>query len=338
MGLNHVANLMFTPGQLAHRGDLYFQLGQYLGAGVSISSALQYLAKQPPSRAYSEPIQHSLAALGRGASLSEAFAQTEFLPEFDLALIGAGEKSGRLDGCFRILANYYHGRAQMARQILSDMAYPVVLLHLAVFLLPFADFFMSGDIMRYLRQTLGVLVPFYAAVVAVVWAGQSRHGQRWRSVLETLLRPVPVLGKARESLALSRLCMALESLLAAGVTIVEAWELAARASNSPRLARVVAAWRPALDSGVTPAEAVQSSGAFPEMFTAQYATGEVSGQLDDVLHRLHLYYHEDSTRKIRAVSTWLPRLFYFAVVLIIAYRVVNFWADYFKQIQQVIDF
>lgn len=336
---NRVASLpIFTPGQLAHRGGFYFQLAQYTAAGVGITSALQYIAKQPPSRAYAGPVQHALLEVNRGSSLVEAFSLASFLPEFDLALIGAGEKSGRLDACFRILANYYHSRAQMARQILSDMAYPVVLFHLAVFLLPFAEFFISGDLIRYLRQTLGVLLPFYAVIALVIWAGQSRHGERWRSLLEILLRPIPVLGKARESLALSRLCVALESLLIAGVTIIEAWALASRASNSPRLARVVAGWRPALESGVTPAEAVQNSGEFPEMFVAQYATGEVSGQLDQVLGRLYHYYHEDSSRKIRAVSTWVPRLFYFAVVLVIAYRVVSFWTGYFQQVQQVIDF
>lgn len=330
--------LTMTPGQLARRGEFYFQMAQYCAAGLGVTSALQYIQKQPPSRAYAAPVRRTLGELGHGLTLFEALRRPPWLPDFDLALIEAGEKSGRLDFCFRALANYYEMRAQLARQILSDLAYPLVLFHLAVFLLPFAEFFISGDLVQYLRQTLGVLVPFYGIVFFLVWAGQSAHGHRWRAFLEMVLHPIPVVGSARASLALARLCLALEALLSAGVTIIEAWEMAARASNSPRLARAVARWRPDLENGRTPAEVVRSSGVFPELFSAQYMTGEVSGQLEDTLGQLHRYYQEESSRKIHNLSAWLPRIFYFTIVLVIGYRIVSFWTTYFQQVQQIMNF
>ena len=181
-----------------------------------------------------------LEQIAGGSTFTEALQRCgHWLPAFDLALLQAGEHSGRLDACFRLLADYYTDRARLARQMIGDLAYPAFLLHFAVFIFPFAQFFTSGNWVAYLRQTLGVLIPLYAVVALMIFAAQSRHGETWRACFETLLHPIPVLGQARRYLALARLAAALEALLSAGVTIIEAWELAATASGSPALRRTV---------------------------------------------------------------------------------------------------
>jgi type II secretory pathway component PulF len=231
------------------------------------------------------------------------------------------------------LADYYTDRARLARQMIGDLAYPAFLLHFAIFILPFAQFFASGNWVVYLCQTVGVLIPIYAAVVLMIFAAQSRHGEAWRAFVESCLHPIPVLGVARRYLAMGRLAAALEALLSAGVTILEAWELAATASGSPALRRTVLGWRPLVNAGQTPAEVVSASGSFPELFASQYATGEVSGQLDSTLRRLHAYYQEEGSRKLHAVASWTPRFIYFGVVLMIAYRIINFYTNYFNQVK-----
>jgi type II secretory pathway component PulF len=177
-----------------------------------------------------------------------------------------------------------------------------------------------------------VLVPIYVVIGLAIYAFQSQHGERWRAWMESVLQTLPVLGKARRYLAVARVSAALEALLSAGVTIIEAWELAATASGSPAIRRRVLAWRPLLDAGQTPAEVLRSSSAFPEIFTHQYATGEVSGKLDETLRRLHQYYQEEGTRKLHVVATWTPRAIYFCIVLLIAYRIVQFYVGYFHNV------
>jgi type IV pilus assembly protein PilC len=329
-----MAFLTITPGQLSRRADFYHQLGQLTGAGLGLIRALEEIRRNPPDRSYREPINRVLEEIAGGGTLTDALQRCgHWLPSFDRALLQAGEQSGRLDSCFRLLADYYTDRARLARQMIGDLAYPVFLLHFAVFILPFAQFFASGNWVAYLGQTLGVLIPIYGVVALIIYAAQSRHGEAWRSMIESILHPIPVLGTARHYLALGRLAAALEALLSAGVTIIEAWELAATASGSPALRRTVLGWRPLVDGGQTPAEVVNASGSFPELFASQYATGEVSGQLDDTLRRLHAYYQEEGSRKLHAVARWTPRVIYFCVVLMIAYRIVSFYTNYFNQVR-----
>ena len=137
-----------------------------------------------------------LEQIAGGSTFTDAVQRCgHWLPAFDLALLEAGEHSGRLDACFRLLADYYTDRARLARQMIGDLAYPVFLLHFAVFIFPFAQFFASGNWVAYLCQTLGVLIPLYAVVALIIFAAQSRHGEAWRACFESLLHPIPVLGR-----------------------------------------------------------------------------------------------------------------------------------------------
>lgn len=320
--------IVITPGQLTRRAELYHQLAQLTAAGLPILRSLEQLERHPPSRSFREPLRRLMQEISSGFTFTEAIAKTgNWISPFDIALLEAGERSGRLDACFRVLADYYTDRARMARQMISDLAYPVFLFHFAIFILPFAQFFTTGDLTAYLLKTFGVLIPVYILTALVVYSVQSKHGETWRSIIERLLHPIPLLGSGRRELALARLSMALEALINAGVSIIDAWELAATVSGSPALRRAVHAWKPNVLAGQTPAEVVTASGAFPDMFDNQYNSGEVSGKLDETLKRLHRYYQEEGSRKIHAVSQWFPRLIYLVVALFIAYKVVSFYSN-----------
>ena len=326
---------VFWPGQFAKRAEFYHQLAQLTAAGLGVVRALEQLERNPPARSYRKPIQRLLQQLAAGHTFTESLQRAgPLVPSFDIALLAAGEQSGRLDTCFRLLGDYYTERAQLARQVISDLAYPVVLFHLAVFILPFARFFLSGNLLAYCLETFGVLIPIYLAVALFIYIAQSEHGESWRAVVEKLLHMVPMLGSARRCLALSRLAGALEALISAGVTIIQAWELAASASGSTAVRRAVQAWKPSLISGQTPAEAVRACPVFPELFANLYHSGEISGKLDDSLRNLQKYYQEEGRRKLHAFAQWTPRIVYLVVALMIAWRIIQFWTGYFRQIQE----
>ena len=335
--------MIVTPSQFTQRAEFYRQLAQYTTAGIGVVRALEQIKNNPPARSYRGPLQHLIAELATGRTLTESLRQLgSWLPEFDIALIEAGERSGRLDACFRLLADYYHDRARIAKQVISQLLYPVGLIHFAAFIflivLPFAaSQFNANPLWLFVRAALA-LSPLYLGTVLLIYATQSKHGEKWRSRIESLLHPLPILGTARRFLALARLAAALEALISAGVNIVEAWNLAAAASGSPELRRIVESWKPQIEAGRTPAEVLSAGRKFPETFANLYATGEVSGQLDDSLKRLYQYYNEEGTRKLYAFAQWTPRLVYFAVVLIIAYKIVRFYTGYFNEVNAMSHF
>lgn len=328
-------DLILTPGQLERRGELYHQLGVLIAAGLTFHQSLEHLRQNPPSPFYRPLLTRWLAALAEGYTIAESVRRIGGASAFDLALIDAGERSGRIDSCFKLLALYYQDRARMMKQVISDLLYPMFILHFAAILFPFIRFFQTNNLGQFFLTVAAILAPIYVIFFVLVLAAQGRHGEQWRSMVEKFLRPIPLLGTARRYLALARLAAALEALLNAGVPIIGAWQLAATASGSPALRRRVASWQMPLEEGSTPSELLSSAKEFPDMFSNLYHSGEVSGQLDQTLTRLHAYYQEEGMRKMHIVSQWTPRLLYLAILLVVAWRIIAFYTGYFKMIQNI---
>lgn len=336
-------SFIVTPRQLSQRAEFYHQLSQLTAAGIGVVRALEQIKRSPPARSYRAPLERVIHSLAQGNTFSQSLQMLgSWLPEFDLALIEAGEHSGRLDACFRLLADYYTDRARIAKQVISQLMYPIGLVHFAalifLILLPWAASQFNASLPWLFVKMLLVLSPLYLGTALILYATQSRHGETWRAWIEMLLHPVPVIGTARRYLALARLSAALEALISAGVTIIEAWTLAARASGSPALRRAVESWTPDVRAGRTPSEVLNDCGKFPEMYANFYASGEISGKLDDTLKRLYQYYNEEGTRKLHAFAQWMPRLVYGIVAGIIAYKVITFYTGYFQQIDALSHF
>src|SRR5262245_18739243 len=274
--------MLVTTSQLSRRAEVYRQLSQMTAAGIGLPQAIEMQYRAPPAPSFRDPLARVIERLSNGATFHEAMQSTgRWVPAFDLALLDAGERSGRLPNCFKLLAEHYENATALLRKTIASLVYPALLFHMAIFLGPLPDLFRTGNVPAYVVRTLGLLVPLYGGIAALLYAMQGQHGESWRSLMEHFSRRIPVVGKARHHLALARLASALEALITAGVTLFEAWDLAAAASGSPALRRAVSRWKPQFQSGVTPAEAVRESREFPELFAKLYHTGEVTGSLDE---------------------------------------------------------
>lgn len=330
--------MIITPGQLTRRADFYYQLGQLTAAGLGVTVALQQLRRTSGSKHFRNHIAAALLDIEAGASISESFRRRpDWLPAFDIALLNAGERSGRLDATFAMLAGLYQDRAVMARKLLGALMYPAFLLHFAVFILPFADLFKSGDVLAYFGKTLGILIPIYIITGVGIYLTQGKRGLAWRSLIEVITARIPFVGSGRKQLALARLAAALEAMINAGEGIIQAWPLAAAASGSPALEREIATWHPQFARGRTPAEVLRDSSVIPDMFSNLYTSGEVSGSLDVTLRRLHKYYAEEGSRDLHSAARIFPGVIYGLVAAYIAWQVIHFWTGYFNQINQVMD-
>lgn len=326
-----------TPGRLAQRSEFYHQLAQLTDAGLTLRSALESQESHPPARWLREPAARLLGFLKEGGTFGEAVAAVpNWVPAFDAALLDAGEQSGQLPSCFKLLANHYAERARLAREVLANLAYPVMLFHFAIMIGPLPQLVLTGNLSGYLRIVGSILLPVYAVVVFLLWSASSKHGERWRGMIESIVNRIPVFGAARQNLALSRLALSLHALLNAGVPVVRAWPLAAAASGSVHLKREVATWPPLLDEGLTPAQLLDQSRRFPDLFTTMYNTGEISGTIDDSLVRLHRLHQERGTAQFRILADWLPKIVYFAIVFYVAWSIISFYLGYYGQVGNIL--
>jgi type II secretory pathway component PulF len=331
--------VIFTPGQLNRRAELYNQLGSMITAGVSLIEALQMAATNSSLRVSRKVILELVQHLKNGLTLSDSMVRVHgWLPEFDIALLSAGEHSGRLDYCFKQLGIYYATRAAIIRETISGLLRTAITFHVFLLIFPLGFFFnfvlgfVNHDYVRCLPFIIEKIIAFgllYGIVFFLIFACQGHRGERWRSFIEHVTQAIPILRTAQKYLVISRLCAALEALVSSGVSIVKGWSLAAAASGSPHLKRTVEGWKVHLEGGSTPAELVGDSPYFPEMFVNLYHTGEISGKLDESLGRLHTYFREEGFLKLRTFTKVLNGVLYGLVAILVAYNVIRFWVNYF---------
>lgn len=333
--------LLTTPKSLAHFGELYHQLGSTLSSGISLVQGIEMLRDAPPSGHFRQHLNHILEDLRRGATFAEAIGNRgSWVPAFDVALLAAGERSGRLDDCCERLSAYYQERSRLMRSVLNELAYPAFLLLLVLLIFPpnaLANLFWHGDVRGFVVPKLITLAILGAAQFAILLLNRSgQHG--WlRRGWEEALHAIPVFGRARRSLALARLTLALEALLNAGVDVLKSWELAAQASGSPALERATATALKRIAAGATPGEAIAASGVFPPKFQSVYRSGEASGRIDQSLQYLHKDFTDESSRLFKRLAEWTPRLVFLLVAGLIALYIIDFWTGYFGGMLDRID-
>lgn len=329
---------LLAPAGPAARALFYSQLSTLAQAGIPVLRALEQLARNPPHRSLRTLAADLLASVKEGGTFTDAFRHpASQTPVFDIALIEAGERSGRLDQVFATLARHHRARAENLAAIRQECIYPALVLHLAIFIAPLPAWFQTGSTAGYLLHTLGPLAVLYGGVAFLLWALQGSRREAWRAVLERIFIRVPLLGAARADLALARLAGALEALVSAGVLVTAAWPLAAEASGSPLIRQTVEGWRKDLEAGHPPGDKVASAGIFPDLFVSSYLTGELSGRLDQQLAWLARHHEEQGFARMRAVSQWAPRILYGLVALWVAAQILRLAGGYFGTLNQLLE-
>jgi type II secretory pathway component PulF len=121
--------------------------------------------------------------------------------------------------------------------------------------------------------------------------------------------------------------------------MIEAWEMAAAASGSPVLQRIIRRYKPELAAGRTPSEMVSAHREFPRAFASLYHTGEISGTLDDALRRSHALFEDEGSRRMKQFIFGLAGVLVGAIMLMVAWSVVAFYVDlYGRQLNDAINF
>ena len=113
------------------------------------------------------------------------------------------------------------------------------------------------------------------------------------------------------------LCRQLAAMLTAGVPLSRALEVSAGSARDKTLKVTLAGLRESIHKGRTLSEAMdEMKGVFPNLLVYMTRTGESSGRLDELLHKMAGYYgrEEELNGKVRAAMTYPVILFSITVL------------------------
>ena len=135
--------------------------------------------------------------------------------------------------------------------------------------------------------------------------------------------------------AISRLTSTLATMLASGVQLLDAMDVAKRVMNNRVLEQAVEGARQNIREGETIAEPLKRSGEFPALVTHMIAVGERSGEMEEMLRRIGHIYDGEVDRVITRFTSLLEPIMILVMGVLVFCIVVAILLPIFEMGQMV---
>lgn len=281
------------------------QLATLVQAGIPLEEALRAVSRQ-----HEKPQVQSILLAVRGKVL-EGYTLAQSLadfpgafPELYRATVAAGEQSGHLDLVLQQLADYTESRFEMRKKIQHAMIYPAILTILSLLIVVALLTWVVPDIVR-VFETSEQTLPFitraliavsdffkhylWLLVLALVIAGyffrKALQENAVRERFDAWQLGLPFAGKLIRNANAARLASTLSILGRSGVPLVEGLRISAEVMSNLTMRHAVRTAALRVTEGGSLAGALEQTGHFPPMMLQMIASGEQSGELDDMLAR-----------------------------------------------------
>ena len=301
------------------------QFSVMIDAGLPLVQCLEILGTQEEDKNFASVILATRTDVESGASLADAMKKhpKAFDPLFT-NMIAAGEAGGILDTILKRLATYIEKAVKLKGQVKSAMIYPVAVILIAAVVVgvilwkvipTFANLFaglgaelpLPTRVVIALSNNLVRFGPFLiVGLVAAGWGFKSYYGTTGgRKMIDAITLKLPVLGILMRKIAVARFCRTLSTLLASGVSILEALDITARTSGNAVIEEAINTTRKSIERGETIAGPLRETNVFPSMVVQMIGVGEATGALDTMLSKIAEFYEEEVDVAVAGLLTLL---------------------------------
>ena len=255
--------------------------------------------------------------LAEGTSLTDAMAATDgYFPDLALAVVRAGEKSGRLEDSFHRLSSHYDNLVKFRSRFLNSIAWPafelvasIGVIGLLILVMHWVmvgiggvdpiDWFGMGSTTGNFLLYCGV-VAFFALTAFLLVFGSMKG---WYGTLPMrIARRVPLLGKTLEHLSLSRFAWAMSASENAGMDVLETGKLSLEATENYYYKMVIPEVLYDLRKGKSFTKTFQATDAFPGEFITWIDNGETAGKLAESMHQASVTLQEKAETNLQILS------------------------------------
>lgn len=299
------------------------QLATLLRSGITLIDALTAIVEQLDNEKFKRIFGGIKTAVNEGSSLADAMAQhPATFDELYISMVRAGEASGALDKVLVRLADFTEAQAKLKSKIMGALLYPLIMLGVGSVIMVVLFVVVIPRITKIFQQVKADLPPqtrlliFVADVIRNYWwllvpliAGAILYFFRWkkskkgRPKWDRFTLRVPVLGPVVRLVAIARFSRTLATLLRSGVPVLTALDITKDVLNNLRLAEVVTEAREAIREGESISTPLKKSKEFPPIVVHMVATGEKSGQLEEMLEHVADNYDFQVDQKVERLTT-----------------------------------
>jgi type IV pilus assembly protein PilC len=279
-----------------------FEFAGMYGAGLSIIRCLETFEEQVEG-SFKSIITDIREHVETGSSLKEAFERhSDTFSEFFVGMVEAGEKGGRLSETLQMAATYLEKQADLRNKVKSAFAYPIVVGVMCCFIVTALVIFVIPVFQKLYNQlhidlpgpTLLLIIVseivrhywMYAVPLIAVSFFMIRRVCRnpfVKARLDTFKLRMPVFGRLNRMVVVSRFIRTFAMMAQAGVTVVEAIQLAKRVADNHEMEKIADNLEEEIMVGNNLSGPMSKHSLFPPMIIQLTAAGEEAGILPEML-------------------------------------------------------
>lgn len=314
-GSSNFLSDLFKPSlPVSERALVTRQLATLIAAGLPVEEALLAVSKQSEKPATNSMLITIRSKVMEGFSLANALAEyPRAFPSLHRATVSAGESAGHLDLVLNRLADFTESQQESASRVKQALVYPVILFVLTVMILAGLLGYVVPDIVKVFAEseqelpwlTTAVIgasdfVVDYGLMVFILIALVAWGIRRLLSVPSIRLTwhrwilDLPIVGKLSRGTNTAQFASTLSILSSSGVPLVDAMRIAGEVLSNTWLRQNVSEATVRVSEGSSLSKALEVSGYFPPMMLHMIASGESSGELDDMLERVARNQQQDA--------------------------------------------
>ena len=331
------------------------ELAALLKAGLPLFQSLDVMLDRQRDPVLRQSLVTVRQKIKSGVALSDAFRQEGdiFPPIFSASLV-AGERSGNLDQVLRRFSSHLRLNQTLKKKAVSAAVYPIVLLTmmaalvavLLVWVIPqFKSFYegLGAELPLATRIMLALATTFRSNILwivlgigilvtsAVYWLRREGSGV----VLDRTLLRLPYLGGLMRMYATSQLMRTLSTLLAGGLPLLNALEVAASSIGNRAMAQAVGTATGRIREGASLTTALESTGMLEALPLEMVKVGEQTGALGDMLNAIAEFYDEELDTQMATVLTLVEPVLLVLMAVIVAAMLLAFYLPMFQAISAV---
>jgi type IV pilus assembly protein PilC len=308
-------------------------------AGLAIVPALRMLQSQSENPVMVDILESIINKVNAGIPLSKSLEDyPDLFDNVYISLVKAGEAGGSLDVFMRKISINLEKKLKIVRSLKGALMYPIALLTVAVvvvaimmvYVVPiFVGIFGAGGVKLPLptRIIMAISDFFRSYYMILLVAGLVTAYQILKNTLKNNLNmrikldekklSMPLFGKLLEGSIMARFSTVLSNLIAGGVGLIEAMEIAKNSISNEYVRQGLDQVKRDVFSGRPFAGALREAKCFPPALCGFVEVGEETGKLNDMLATIASFYEEEFDSSVANFSQLLePIMIVFLGVVI----------------------
>ena len=335
----------FTIGKVANKQLTTFtrQLSTLQDAGLPLLRSLRILEGQSKAGVLRNSLMDVIDDIESGSTLSEAMSKCpKCFDRLYVNMVKAGEAGGALEVILQRLAEFKEKAQSLKRRVLSAMVYPVVVIMVAFAIVGFILYYIVPkfeDIFNDFKIPLPGMTTFlieashfvidYFYVIPIVpivfflFVKLLKRNRTGAFVVDKVKLWIPVMGMIVEKSTVARTTRTLGTLVASGVPILEALNIARETAGNAVFERAYGRVYDSIREGETIAQPLKEARVVDDMVVNMIDVGEETGELDTMLHKIADTYDEEVSVLVDSLVSLLEPLMIVVLGGIIGFIVIS---------------